>query len=125
MLKVNEVIADSTRLIVGIDVYDAEGNALVGEIEFSTAIFNVYFIEKGNFGDVSYDKSTGGNQTTNRIEFDFMRPVLADKLQLNAHIKELKLYKDKLNGESPIQTIKGTGHWRLRRIWPKPRLKRC
>lgn len=110
-LKVNEVIADSTRLIIGIDVYDDKGNVRVGEIDHATADFNIHFIEKGNFGDVSYDRRTGGNQTTNRIEFDFMRPVLADKLQLNANIKELRLYKDKLNAEPPIKTIKGD--WKL------------
>lgn len=107
MLKVNEVIADSTRMIIGIDIYDAKGNVLVGEIDYATADFNVSFIEKGNSGDISYTRRMGGNQTTNRIEFDFVSPVLTDKLQLNAHIKELNLYKDKLNAGSPIKTIKG------------------
>lgn len=110
-LKVNEVIADSTRLIIGIDVYDAKGNALVGEVNYATADFNVHFIQKGNFGDVSYAIKQGGNQTTSRIEFDFMRPVLTDKLQLNADIKELRLYKDKFNEGPPIKTIKG--NWTL------------
>lgn len=105
ILKVNQVIADSTRLIIGIDVFDAEGNALAGEI--STAEFKISSIQKGNFADISYAIKKGGNRTTSRIEFDFMRPVLADKLQLNANIKELKLYKGKLYEGPPIKTIKG------------------
>ncbi|MFC0215752.1 DUF4179 domain-containing protein [Paenibacillus chartarius] len=107
MLKVNEVIADSTRLIIGVDVYDDKGNVQIGEIDYASADFNVYFIDNGNFADVSYDMRQGGNRTTNKIEFIFMRPVLADKLQLNVHIKELSLYKDKLNEGPPIKKIQG------------------
>lgn len=108
ILKVNEVIADSTRLIIGIDLYDTKGNVLVGEINSnSTAEFNVHYIQKGHFGEVLYDISQGGNETTNRFEFQFKRPVLADKLQLDAHFNELRLYKDRLKAEPPIKTIKG------------------
>ncbi|REK71944.1 DUF4179 domain-containing protein [Paenibacillus paeoniae] len=107
VLKVNEVIADSTRLIIGIDVYDAKGNVQNGEIDHATADFNLFSIEKGNVRDVSYERRTGGNQTTNRIEFDFMRPVLSNKLQLNVQIKNLRLYGDKLNEDASAITIKG------------------
>lgn len=112
ILKVNEVIADSTRLIIGIDVYDAKGNAFVGDIDSTTADFRIFDNQRGDFGDVSFGMSTGGNQTTNRIEFNFMRPILTDKLQLSAHINELRLYTSKLNVEPPIKTIKGD--WSLR-----------
>ncbi|WP_058300757.1 DUF4179 domain-containing protein [Gorillibacterium timonense] len=111
ILKVNEVIADSSRLIIGIDAYDNKGNALVGEIDYTTADFSVHDIQRGNFGDVPYNLMVGGGTTTNRIEFDFLRPVLADKLQLNARIHELKLFKDTMKEGSPISTIKG--NWAL------------
>lgn len=106
-LKVNEVIADSTRIIIGVDVYDAKGNAVAGQIDYATADFKVSFIDKGNFGDVSYARRDGGNQTTNRIELDFMRAVLTDKLQLDIQIKKLYF----LNEGSVIKTIEG--NWSL------------
>lgn len=110
-LKVNEVIADSTRLIIGIDVYDDKGNALAGEIVYSADDFDVHTLQRGHFGDASFDIMSGGNSTTNRVEFEFRRPILTDKLQLNAKINELRIYKDTVQGETPIKTIKG--NWEL------------
>lgn len=105
-LRINEVIADSTRLIIGIDVYDAKGNALDGQVDYSsTADFHIYLIQNGQFvGDVSGPAGKGGNPTTNRMEFQFNRPVLADKLQLGAHIHDLKLNRKTIKGDWLLET---------------------
>ncbi|MDY7994058.1 DUF4179 domain-containing protein [Paenibacillus polymyxa] len=110
-LKVNELIADSTRMIIGIDVFDAKGNAVAGDFGLQDVDFSLFDNQRGDVGAVPFGVSTGGNETTSRIEFDFMRPVLTDKLQLSANIRELRLYADKLNVEAPIKTVKGD--WRL------------
>ncbi|AZH28710.1 MULTISPECIES: DUF4179 domain-containing protein [Paenibacillus] len=110
-LKVNELIADSTRMIIGIDVFDAKGNAIAGDFGLQDVDFSIFDNQRGDIGAVPFEVSTGSNETTSRIEFDFTRPVLTDKLQLSAHIRELRLYADKLNVEAPIKTVKGD--WRL------------
>ncbi|WP_338554284.1 DUF4179 domain-containing protein [Paenibacillus sp. KS-LC4] len=92
-LKVNEVIADSTRLIVGIDIVDAKGNAVAGEILSSDGNFTLFDVDRGHIGDIPYGISTGGNATTSRFEFVFRRPVLKDKMQLSANIKQITLHQ--------------------------------
>lgn len=111
-LKVNEVIADSTRLIIGIDIFDAKGNAVVGEIQSTDADFTIMDIQGAHFGDVSHAVNTGGNQTTSRIQFTFNRPVLTDKLQLNAHISQLIFQTGEPGGDFSVKRIKGD--WTLR-----------
>ena len=109
-VKVNEVIADSTRMVIGVDITDANGNAVKGEV---ASQFNDFFILATHLGDirtVPFKLSTGGNETTSRLEFNFLRPVLTDKLQLEGKITRLNLTTD--DPANPVKFIDGS--WNIR-----------
>ncbi|ANY66020.1 hypothetical protein BBD42_05770 [Paenibacillus sp. BIHB 4019] len=112
-LKVNEVIADSTRLIVGIDIYDAKGNPVAGEIQSTNGNFVLFDVDRGHIGDIPYGIMTGGNTTTSRFEFVFRRPVLKDKLQFDAYINQIALHQGTPGADGfSSKTVKG--QWTLR-----------
>lgn len=111
-LKVNEVIVDSTRLIVGIDIFDAKGNPVAGEIQSTNGNFNLFDVDRGHIGDIPYGIMTGGNATTSRFEFVFRRPVLKDKMQLSAYINQIALHQGTPGSDDfSSKTVKG--RWTL------------
>lgn len=90
-LKVNEVIADSTRVVFGIDATDAKGNPVILGNLTQYAEFKIFDKQSGVFGDVPFTVSSGGNDTTERINLSFMRPVLTDKMQVDVKISEFSI----------------------------------
>ncbi|AWB43007.1 hypothetical protein DCC85_01335 [Paenibacillus sp. CAA11] len=105
-LKVNEVIADSTRLVIGIEAADAKGNPV--SLEGLTSEYTIFDKQRGEHGLIPYTTSSGGNNTVQRINFTFMRPVLTDQLQVNAMINGFYMR----TGEMDTKRIEGV--WDLK-----------
>jgi hypothetical protein len=99
-VTVKEVIADSARMILGIDVYDSKGNVVDVDLDpLQTIDFNFYSGGDGTtIRNVPYQQSSGGGQVINRFEFDFTRPVMADKLYVHVSVYELNLRQEKIGG---------------------------
>lgn len=99
-VTVKEVIADSARMILGIDVYDNKGNVVDVDLNpLQTIDFKLFtFGEGAHIRSVPFQQGGGGGQVINRFEFDFTRPVMTDKLLVDVLVYELHLDKRTIRG---------------------------
>lgn len=85
-IKAEEVIADSTRLIVGFSVFDKKGNPVPGQLGSMTE-FRIY----DSLGEINYSGILGGNSSIDQHVFVFNRAAVGEVLTLVVWAHEIQL----------------------------------
>ncbi|WP_037283788.1 DUF4179 domain-containing protein [Saccharibacillus sacchari] len=103
-VKVEELIADSTRLVVGLTVSDKHGNSVAGQL---TQGQGNQFRIRDSQGEVAYTSSIGGNSSLDQIEFRFGRPAVGQSLSLEIDARELLISPGEALSDSKRQKVGG------------------
>ncbi len=103
-VKVEELIADSTRLVVGLTVSDKHGNSVAGQL---TQGRGNQFRIRDSQGEIAYASSTGGNSSLDQIEFRFARAAVGQSLSLEIDARELLISPGEALSDSKRQKIGG------------------
>jgi len=103
-IKAQEVIADSTRLIVGFSVFDKNGNPVPGELGPLTE-FRIY----DSLGEIGYSGILGGSTSIDRHEFVFKRAAVGKVLSLFVQADNIQLSQGETLSYENRTTI--PGYW--------------
>jgi len=103
-VKVEELIADSTRLVVGLTVSDKHGNSVAGQL---TQGRGNQFRIRDSQGEIAYTSSIGGNSSLDQIEFRFGRAAVGQSLSLEIDARELLISPGELLSDSKRQKVGG------------------
>lgn len=103
-IKVEELIADSTRLIVGMSVLDEHGNPVAGEL--TQGIGNQFRIRDSQ-GEIAYSSTIGGNSSLDRMEFKFQRAAVGNNLSLEIIAQELRIGPGEILSDSTGKSVSG------------------
>ncbi|MDO3408470.1 DUF4179 domain-containing protein [Saccharibacillus sp. CPCC 101409] len=101
-IKAQEVIADSTRMIVGFTFYDKHGKTVPGRLGFGTE----YRISD-ELGSLAFSNGIAGDPSIDRHEFIFNRPAVGDKLFLNINIYQIEPNPNKISANGTSEKVDG------------------
>jgi len=104
-VKIEELIADSTRLVVGFSIWDKQGNPVAGELN-AGGIFNQFKIND-SIGEITYSSMLGGNSSLDRIEFKFQRAAVGNNLSLNIIAQQIRISPGEVFNPSSQNIVKG------------------
>ncbi len=87
-IAVNELIADANRIVVGLTITDKNGDP------FNGAVHPRFRITDGNYAEIATWSGEIIEGSTSKYNLHFTRPVLTDKMQIQAEIDQLEKWVD-------------------------------
>ncbi|WP_160039039.1 DUF4179 domain-containing protein [Paenibacillus sp. USDA918EY] len=85
-LEIDEVVADATRLVMGVKVTDPQGKALVYAIDW-----NDLHITDLSGNEVAELRGIEGSDSVEKLTFVFVKEIPMDALIVEAHVDRLKI----------------------------------
>ncbi|NGZ74916.1 DUF4179 domain-containing protein [Saccharibacillus alkalitolerans] len=105
-LKVQEVIADSTRMVISVAMFDKDGKPAAG------TILGAHYRIFDDQGEIPFRSGSGGNPSIDRRDFTFGRSAVGSEVSLYIEADEIAVSPgENLSDGSQNKTIKGS--WNL------------
>ncbi|MBE9915811.1 DUF4179 domain-containing protein [Paenibacillus donghaensis] len=86
VLEINEVIADATRLVMGVKVTDPERKPLVYQVNW-----NNLHIRDANGKEVAELRGIEGTDTIEKLTFTFTQEINTDELDVEGHVDRIAI----------------------------------
>lgn len=103
-VKIEELIADSTRLVVGLSVWDKHGNPVAGQL--SEGLGKQFRIWDSQ-GEITYSSMLAPTSDLDQIEFRFQRAAVGNHLSFQIQAKELQISPGGVLNSSTRKSVDG------------------
>ncbi|MCJ8011928.1 DUF4179 domain-containing protein [Paenibacillus sp. KQZ6P-2] len=85
-LEINEVVADATRLVMGVKVTDPQGKPLVYQVDW-----NDLYITDMNGKEVAQLRGMEGSDSIEKLTFVFTKEIPTDELNVEARVNRIRI----------------------------------
>ncbi|WP_136607970.1 DUF4179 domain-containing protein [Paenibacillus dokdonensis] len=83
-IEINEVVADTTRLVMGVKITDPQGEPVVNQVSWTD--LRILDLD-GN--EVAQLREISGSKSLEKLTFAFTREILTDELNVVGHVEEI------------------------------------